>query len=390
MKNDCKRKQEELSQLKRKRAKIDGSVKNRKKTIQSYAPGHKRLEEKLGVIAELERSRLPLQDQISSHTKSIEDMKIALSRVETDMKALGAKANKLRVEINDSVSERRNRENGADGMLDDILQNHNIPVKVWHGTTMTYGACRDLMTKCEAVMSDIEADWIGRIRERNKHLDQDEHEACRSYTEEEAKQIIEKVKDMLLVQDVLFSHVRTMNPTWKEVKRVRRSIKMLEKLIPEVGVSKTPKIHTELAHLVREMIRLCGLGDKVEEWLEKIHQMFKRMRYLTQRMPTGWESQMRTIHKYMWRDSDPFVIYEANRVKKVLERKLRDEKKSKAEKMYDRREERWNKLVEIQGKYLTAAEIAEDEITEEDERFVYTNDLLCTFVNSGEDNQEEA
>ncbi len=39
---------------------------------------------------------------------------------------------------------------------------------------------------------------------------------------------------------------------------------------------------------------------------------------------------------------------------------------------------------------ITAAEIAEDEITEEDERFVYTNDLLCTFVNSGEDNQEEA
>ena len=36
----------------------------------------------------------------------------------------------------------------------------------------------------------------------------------------------------------------------------------------------------------------------------------------------------------------------------------------------------------------TAAEIAEDEINEEDERFVYTNDLLCTFVNSGEDNQE--
>ncbi len=248
---------------------------------------------------------------------------------------------------------------------------------------MTYSTCRFLMEKCEEVIPEIEADWLQRIQKRKQNLDEDEHEACRSYTEEEVKNITEKVKDMLLVQDVIFSHTRAINPTWKEVKHVRRSIKILRKLLPEVGVSITPQVHLELAHLVEEMIRLGGLGDKVEEWLEKLHQMWKRMTYLTQRMTTGWESKMTTIHKYMWRNSDPFVIHEAERVTKALERKSQDQKKSKADQMDDRRDQRWKKLEAIQAKYLTEAEVKEDDITEDDDRFVCSDNLFCQFIDEG-------
>ena len=66
-----------------------------------------------------------------------------------------------------------------------------------------------------------------------------------------------------------------------------------------VGSFRNAKRTYGIRTLIPVVLRRGGLGDKVEEWIEKLHQMMKKMLYLTQRMTSGWETQMKTIYKYM-------------------------------------------------------------------------------------------
>ena len=123
-----------------------------------------------------------------------------------------------------------------------------------------------------------------------------------------------------------------------------------------------------LEHLIPAVLRLGGLGDKVEEWIEKLHQLMKKMLYLTQRMTSGWKSQMTTIYKYMWRETDPFVMHAANEANKKWRRRERKSATTiKVEGMEKRKDSRWEKILSLQERYLTAEEILEDESSEGDD-----------------------
>jgi hypothetical protein len=263
---------------------------------------------------------------------------------------------------------RKKNEGGADVELDNIFQARNITVKNYHGGSVVYTACRTLMDKCEDTLGAVNADWIERVRKRNEGQEEVEHEACRPFTAKEVDEKTLQFTDILLVLDALFGHIRIINPTRREVKRMLRCTKILAKLMVLLDLSETPKGHMALEHLIPAVLRLGGLGDKVEEWIEKLHQMMKKMLYLTQRMTSGWESQMTTIYKYMWRETDPFVMHAANEANKKRHRRKRKSATTvKVEGMEKRKDSRWEKILSLQERYLTAEEILEDEPSEDDD-----------------------
>ena len=223
----------------------------------------------------------------------------------------------MKTRISALRKERKKNEGGADVELDNIFQARNITVKNYHGGSVVYSACRTLMDKCEDTLSAVNTDWIERVRKRNEGQGEVEHEACRSFTEEEIDEKTLQFTDILLVLDALFGHIRIINPTRREVKRMLRCTKILAKLMVLLDLSETPKGHMALEHLIPAVLRLGGLGDKVEEWLEKLHQLMKKMLYLTQRNTCGWKSQMTTIYKYMWRETDPFVMQGLRRMRQI-------------------------------------------------------------------------
>lgn len=93
------------------------------------------------------------------------------------------------------------------------------------------------------------------------------------------------------------------------------------------------------------------LGDKNEEFLEKMHQEMKKMLFLTCRMTCGWESRVEYINRILWRDSDPMVRHQTSLVEKNLARNFSTERKSKSGKMSDKLEERWERYLEVEQKY---------------------------------------
>ena len=129
------------------------------------------------------------------------------------------------------------------------------------------------MDKCEDTLSAVDTDWIEPVRKRNEGQGEVEHEACQSFTEEEIDKKTLQFTDILLVLDALFGHIRIINPTRREVKRMLRCTKILAKLMVLLDLSETPKGHMALEHVSPVVLRRGGLGDKVEEWIEKLHQL---------------------------------------------------------------------------------------------------------------------
>ena len=273
----------------------------------------------------------------------------ALKVLEEVTKATKAECRELKKAIKDLITNRKKCDGGVDIELDAIFQSFAICVQNWHGGSLTYGACRTLMKKCNDVMNEVNIAFKRRLRERRSRSGDD---SC-SVTSEDADKTVELYSDMLKVMNAMFNHARIIAPTCAEVKRVKRSQNLYKKLQAEIGLPETPKSHTNITHLVEQILKYGGLGDKNEEWLEKLHQLWKKMMYLTQRMTSGWKSQMETAHNYIWRDSNPFVQECSKFVHESTKRNIQSRPlKVKSELMEERKECRWGEIAALESKYF--------------------------------------
>ena len=87
------------------------------------------------------------------------------------------------------------------------------------------------------------------------------------------------------------------------------------------GLSITPKAHLLFKRLIALLRKYGGLGDKVEKWIEEMHQQQKRQHHLVCRMSSGFEAQATTTHKNLWRNAHPLVLQEIEKVKEFSRRK---------------------------------------------------------------------
>ena len=269
--------------------------------------------------------------------------------MEEDTKVTKAQFRELNKAIKDLIKERAKCDGGVDVELDQIFQSFAICVQNWHGGSLTYRECRSLMQKCSDVMQGVNEAFKRRLRERILRSGDD---SC-SITSEDVDKKCELYHDILKVMDAMFNHVRIISPTCKEVKRVKRAQNLYKKLQADIGLPETPKSHTNVAHLVEQILKYNGLGDKNEEWLEKLHQLWKKMMYLTQCMTSGWKNRMETSHNYMWRDSNPFVQECSKFVHESTKRNIQSRPlKVKSELMEVRKECRWEEISALESKYF--------------------------------------
>ena len=92
--------------------------------------------------------------------------------------------------------------------------------------------------------------------------------------------VIDTFRSLFDCIDLVFSKLRILDPTLAEVEEIKVSIKGLELLWNELDLSITPKMHILLEHTVEQVIRFGGISDKVEDFVEKSHQIGKRLDYL--------------------------------------------------------------------------------------------------------------
>ena len=84
-------------------------------------------------------------------------------------------------------------------------------------------------------------------------------------------------QSVFLLWDGVFSYARTINPTENDVIAYQQFVDAAVIGHVSLGLTITPKAHLMLKHVRWQMENIPGgLGDKMEDWVEKQHQMGKQ------------------------------------------------------------------------------------------------------------------
>ena len=151
-------------------------------------------------------------------------------------------------------------------------------------------------------------------------------------------EVVYTFKSLFECMDMVFSKLRILAPTDDEIEEMTIAIKALESMWHELDLSVTPKMHILITHTIAQVICFGGIADKVEDFVEKSHQVGKKMDHLVARMRSQCFRQQELVKiRRQWLSNDPSVSKRIASVQQSKKRKNRSHvpslnmKKSKAE-----------------------------------------------------------
>ena len=124
-----------------------------------------------------------------------------------------------------------------------------------------------LLEKHESIMDDITTvchQYINDRRSDNTLLD--------IPTIDEFDIKLNAHRSLFKSQDAVYAHLRLIKPSETEMLETRHRISIMKKLWIAMGLSITPKAHLIFEHAADNQRRFGGIGDKIEDPLEKRHQ----------------------------------------------------------------------------------------------------------------------
>ena len=253
--------------------------------------------------------------RIESDMTSIEEWRIVkrneLSNLKKTIQSNRVLLLELKMQIDAFVKGRRKGKDGLDSKIEQILQKYNVTVQAFHGGSLNGIAVRRFLERIEDIMEEIEAACIIRWTER-----QDDDIGFRPCTLAYLKAQLLLYKETLQALDALFGHARMIDPTEEEKQFTKVAVIVLEAQWNKLQLSKTPKWHLGIVHIVEQQEEGDGLGDRIEEFIEKFHQELQRQHVLVARMAGGYTSQTETMMHNIWRDSHPDVLRKVEEVRK--------------------------------------------------------------------------
>ena len=137
--------------------------------------------------------------------------------------------------------------------------------------------------------------------------------------------VIHTFKLLFECMDVVFAKLRILSPIEKEIKEIKMAIQALEKLWLELDLNITPKMHILTTHTLDQVIRFGGIADKVEDFVEKAHQLGKKLDHLVARMNSRCFRQKELVKiRRQWLSSNPLVSKQITIVNQQRKRKCKD------------------------------------------------------------------
>ena len=127
---------------------------------------------------------------------------------------------------------------------------------------------------------------------------------------------------MFVLWDGVFSLARTINPTERDTSIYRMYVDAAVKGSKDLQCTVTPKVHLMLEHVEWQMTNIeGGLGDKMEDWVERLHQTGKRqhLRYRTKQNPVICSLAREKANS---RNMHPDVIAQTDKINKGSKRNL--------------------------------------------------------------------
>lgn len=175
-----------------------------------------------------------------------------------------AKAKKYKSSLNDKINEfKKTRKNSGDGIESEMfltLKSYGIEVQAYHGGSLHGKDVQKLMNNASDIFSSF-ADILKKNKKEGCVLDDAMIDAlCKSYAE------------LCVLWDGAFSYASTIDPTKNDIDMYQRFVTAAVHLHAYLGLNVTPKVHLMWKHVADQMGLSGGLGNKREDWVEKLHQ----------------------------------------------------------------------------------------------------------------------
>jgi len=134
---------------------------------------------------------------------------------------------------------------------------------------------------------------------------------------------------VFLLWDGAFASARKINPTPEDAKIYEQFVEAAVAGHLRLGLTITPKVHLMLKHVRLQMVNIDGgLGNKMEDWVEKQHQMGKRERMQFRTMQ-NLQNRANARARVLQRNSDPVVVCQTLEVNGASKRKFNGERGKK-------------------------------------------------------------
>jgi len=191
-----------------------------------------------------------------------------------------------------------------------VLKEIGVELSSYHGGSLNGKDIRKVMTNACYVFDTFAAIFKGGKRPNCSLSDTHIDALCLQF------------REVFVLWDGAFSLARTINPTEIDISTYSMYVKAAVKGSKDLRCTFTPKVHLMLNHVAEQMTNTRGgLGGKMEDWLERLHQDGKRERlqFRTVQNPIALAHAREIVHT---RNIHPDVISQTNNINEGNKRNL--------------------------------------------------------------------
>ena len=89
-------------------------------------------------------------------------------------------------------------------------------------------------------------------------------------------EVIDKFQCLFEITDVVFSHLRILDPTEEEMDSTEKAINEMKRIWKDMEIYFTPKAHILFEHMIDQIQFFEGIADVVGDFIECLHQIDKK------------------------------------------------------------------------------------------------------------------
>ena len=209
-----------------------------------------------------QEERDELYQQMQEIRLTVSQKKAEQKELEADVKAKRAQYFSAKKAFKELRLKKTKGDRPVRAEVQDILENFEISAAAYHGGDLNGVCARRLLANAKPIFESIQA-YL---------LEYDNAEKC---SDDTIFQICDLYSSIFATLDVITAKLRIKsgNATMEDHGTLLRSLSLLKKLWDSADLSYTPKVHSLLIHAPKQMQRFNGIGDLLEDDVEKMHQI---------------------------------------------------------------------------------------------------------------------
>ena len=231
-----------------------------------------------------------IQDKIAMLSQQLKDCEARHKPLEDERNLIVKEIDKgrgmitrLKKKLVEFRSERKKSDGGLEDLMLRVLRSIGIELTRYHGGSLAGMDVKKLIANASFVFDEFASILKAKKKSDSKLSDEDIDRVCDEH------------KRCLLLWDGAFSLARGINPTDRDCDMYVCFVRAAVDCHVRLGMSVTPKVHLMLCHVCDQMKNIPGgLGEKMEDWVELMHQIGARAR---RRFRTTRDIQMRAEFK---------------------------------------------------------------------------------------------